>query len=222
MPVFKTLFAGSTKERYMAKKVPQNPFCPVVSCKTDKPHTDDPFVRGLLAYTPAVIARQALIGMTQLRDSMQDDLNGNRSFAFLTRFRQIEELFHRTIFYLFAATPEEIPHFLSEVPPNRFDHIFKLLNQRLCDERFTLDKHVIQAVGLPDQRLWTIMHETAHVSMRALQMAHDFRNSALQKQWLDTVVQWRVLVLTNVLYALKRGDSLEQVRRNLGVASVAA
>jgi hypothetical protein len=55
-----------------------------------------------------------------------------------------------------------------------------------------------------------------------LQMAHDFRNSALQKQWLDTVVQWRVLVLTNVLYALKRGDSLEQVRKNLGVDSVAA
>ncbi|HTF66999.1 MAG TPA: hypothetical protein VK638_30380 [Edaphobacter sp.] len=206
----------------MAKNVLQNPFCPVVNCKTAKPHTDDPFVRGLLAYTPEVIARQALVGMTQLRDSMQDDLNGNRSFAFLTRFRQIEELFHRTIFYLFAATPEEIPHFLSEMPPNSFDSILKLLNQRLCDRRLTLDKHVIQTVGLPDQRLWKIMHETAHVSMRALQMAHDFRNSALQRQWLDTVVQRRVLVITNVLYALKRGDSLEQVRKYLVVPSVAA
>jgi hypothetical protein len=206
----------------MAKNVPHNPFCPVVSCRTDKPHTDDPLVRGLLAHTPAVIARQALVGMTQLRDSIQDDLSGIRSFAFLTRFRQIEELFHRTIFHLFAATPEEIPHFLSDVPPNSFDCIFKLLNQRLCDGRLTLDKHVIQTVGLPDHRLWKIMHETTHVSMRALQMAHDFRNSALQKQWLDTVVQKRVLVLTNVLYALKRGDSLEQVRKNLVVHRMAA
>jgi hypothetical protein len=201
----------------MAKTVPHNRFCDVDRCKTDRPHTDDPVVRGMLTYfdTPALIARQALIGMTQLRDSMQDDLKGNRSFAFLTRFRQIEELFHRMIFCLFAATPEEIPHFLSEAYPNKFDDIFKLVNQRVCEGRSTLDKRVIQGDGLPDQTFWKIMNETSHVSMRALHMAYDFRNSALQKQWIDTVVQKRVLFLTRVLYELERGDSLEQIRQTL-------
>jgi hypothetical protein len=146
----------------MARKVPKSPFCPVVSCKTDKPHTDDLVVRTMLTYfdTPALIAWQALVGLTQLRDSMQDDLNSNRSFAFLARFRQIEELFHGMIYCLFAATPEERPHFLSEVPPNGFDYIYKLVNNRLCDGRLTLDTHVIQTVGLPDQKFMKLMHET--------------------------------------------------------------
>jgi hypothetical protein len=200
----------------MARKVPQSRFCPVVSCRTDKPHTDDLVVRTMLTYfdTPALIAWQALVGLTQLRDSMQDDLNGNRSFAFLTRLRQIEELFHGMIYCLFAATPEERPHFLSEAPPNGFDYIYKVVDNRLCDGRLTLDTRVIQTVGLPDQKFMKFMHETVHISMRALQVAHDFSNSA-QKQWVDTVVQQRVLVLTNVLYELERGDSIEQVRRNL-------
>jgi hypothetical protein len=118
------------------------------------------------------------------------------------------------IYCLFAATPEERPHFLSEAPPNGFDYIYKVVDNRLCDGRLTLDTRVIQTVGLPDQKFMKFMHETVHISMRALQVAHDFSNSA-QKQWVDTVVQQRVLVLTNVLYELERGDSIEQVRRNL-------
>jgi hypothetical protein len=201
----------------MAKKVPVNEFCTLVGCKTDKPHTDDPIVRTQLKYfdTPAVIARQALVGMTQLRDSMQDDLKGNRSFAILTRIRQVEELFYRMIFFLFAATPEEIPHFLSEAHPNKFDYIFKAVNDRLFNGALTLDKHVISGDGLPDQKMWKILNETSHVSMRALQMAHDFMDPALQKELIDTVVQKRVFVLTNVLYAFERGHSRNQVRENL-------
>jgi hypothetical protein len=199
----------------MARNVTPNQFCVVAGCKTKEPHTDDPVVRGLLTYTPAVVARQAVIGITQLRNSLQDDMKSDRSFAFLTRFRQIEELFHRTMFGLFAATPEELPHFLSEAPPNNFDYFFKLLNKRVCNGRLNLDKHVVRTVGLPDQTLWSIMSQAAHVSRRAFQMAHDFRDRSLQKQWFDTVVQQRVLVLTNVLYGLERGDSIEQVRENL-------
>ena len=198
---------------------PPKQFCPVKGCKTDRPHTDDPVVRAQRKYldTPVVIARQAWIGMTQLRDSMQDDLKGNRSFAILTRIRQVEELFYRTIFCLFAATPEEIPHFLSEAPPNSFDSIFKKVNKRLCDGRLTLDTHVVQGDGLPDEGLWSVMNKTSHVSMRALQMAHDFMDSALQKRLIDNIVQRHVLVLTRVLNALEHGDSREQILKTLVV-----
>ena len=201
----------------MDKKLPPNDFCNVAGCKTDKPHTDDPVVGTLLTYfdTPAVIAREALVGMTQLRDSMQDDLKANRSFAILTRIRQVEELFYRMIFCLFVATPKEIPHFLSEEPPNNFDSIFKAVNKRLCDGRLTLDRHVIQADGLPDEKIWKIMNQTSHASMRALQMAHDFRNRALQEQLINTVVQRRVLVLTHIVDALDRGCDREQIVKTL-------
>jgi hypothetical protein len=195
-----------------------NQFCPVKGCKTDKPHTDDPVVGSLMKYfdTPAVIARGALVGMTQLRDSMLDDLNGNRSFANLTRIRQVMELLYRMIFCLFAATPEEIPHFLSEAHPNKFDYIFKTVNARLFDGRLTLDKHVIQGDGLADEKLWTILNQTAHVSMRALQMANDMPNG-FDKVLIDAVVQRSVFVLTNILHALERGDSREQIMDSLVV-----
>jgi hypothetical protein len=201
----------------MAKRLPHDQPCPVAGCKAKRPHTEDPVVRALLAYfdTPAVIARQALIGMTQLHDSMREDLEGNRSFAILTRIRQVEELFHRIMFFLFAATPEEIPHFLSEEYPDNFGDIFGLVNQRLFNGRLTLDKRIIQGNELPDQTLWKIMNETAHGSMRALQMAHDFRHSDLQKKLIDTVVQQHVLILSHVLCRLERGDSIEQIRRTL-------
>jgi hypothetical protein len=122
------------------------------------------------------------------------------------------------IFCLFAATPEEIPHFLSEMHPNKFDSIYKAVNQRLFGGRLTLDKHVIQGDGLPDESMWKILNQTSHVSMRALQMANDFTNRALHKQLIDTVVQGHVFVLTNVLYALERGDSREQVLECLVVS----
>ena len=203
----------------MAKKAPPNEFCTVPGCKTKKLHTDDPVVAAQLKYfdTPAVIARGAWVGMTQLRDSMQDDLKCNRSFAILTRFRQVEELFYRMIFFLFAATPEEIRHYLSEEHPNKFDTIFKAVNDRLCGGRLTLDKHVLSGDGLPDKRIWKVMHEASHVSILALQMAHDFRNPALQERLINTVVQRRVLTLTRVLYALEHGDSREHILKTLVV-----
>jgi hypothetical protein len=201
----------------MAKNVPPNQFCDVAGCKTKEPHTEDPVVRGLLAYfdTPVVIAEQAVININQLRESLRDDMKSDRSFAFLSRFRQIEELFHRTLFGLFAATPEELPHFLSEARPNSFDFIFKLLNERVCNGRLKLDKRVIRTVGLPDQTLWSIISQAAHVSMRAFQMANDFTDRSLQKRWFDSVVQPRVLILTNVLYKLKRGDTIEEIKKTL-------
>jgi hypothetical protein len=196
------------------KVSPRNQFCPVNGCETDKPHTDDPVVAAQMKYSPAAIAREALVGMAQLRDSMQDDLKGDRSFAILTRIRQVEELFHRMIFCLFIATPEEMPHFLSEARPNSFDSIYKAVKKSLGGGRLTLDTHIIQGDGLPAERFWAIMHHTAHVSMRAMQMAHDAPNG-FNRALVDTVVQRRVLTLTNIVYAFDRGDSRDQIREHL-------
>lgn len=53
--------------------------------------------------------------------------------------------------------------------------------------------------------------------MRAMQMASDMPNG-FDKVLIDTVVQKSVFVLTNVLYALERGDSREQILECLVVS----
>jgi hypothetical protein len=200
---------------HCSKKVSQpNQFCAWKGCKTDKPHTDNRLIRDLMNYSPAAIAHQALDGITQLRASMEDDLNGNRSFAVLTRMRQIIELFYRMLFYLLAAKPEEIPHFLSEAQPNNFYSIHQLVNDRLFDGRSMLATHVVKGGALPDERFWDIMHHTAHVSVQALQMARK-APKGFDRALIDTLVQRCIWTLTNIVYALERGDSREEIAGRL-------
>lgn len=200
---------------HCSKKVSQpNQFCAWKGCKTDKLHTDDSVIQGLMNYSPAAIARKALDGMTQRRNSTEDDLKNNRSFAVLTRMRQIIELFYRMLFYLLAAKPEEIPHFLSEERPNDFYYIHKLVNDRLLDGRSILATHVVEGGAVPDKRFWNIMHHTAHASVQALQMAHEAPNG-FDRALIDILVQRCVWTLTNIVYAFERGDSREEIAGRL-------
>ncbi len=100
------------------KKV--NPCCPVAGCRVSRPHTDDPLIKALvLRYTgPDKLLGWVQMSLGQIHDSILDDFKSNRHFGWLTRLRQIEELYFRTLYILFLIPDDEVPHWLSGDPPN--------------------------------------------------------------------------------------------------------
>lgn len=155
----------------MAKKKP-NPFCPVRGCKTKTPHTNDPVVQGLIAWTaqPQLIAGLAFAGMTALRESISRDVMENRMFSWLTRIRQVEELYIRALYLLLVADESVIPHFLSEEHPNGLAQLYQQVNESIFFGKGELQ---LKQPGLASGEFapLDIMHQATHVSFRALMMA---------------------------------------------------
>ena len=96
------------------------PVCPVKGCRVKRPHTDDPLLKSLVnGYTgPDKLLGWVQVSLGQIHDSILDDFKKNRHFGWLTRLRQIEELYFRTLYITFLIPDAEIPHWLSGDPPN--------------------------------------------------------------------------------------------------------
>ncbi len=123
------------------RKTRINPHCPVLGCGTKAPHANDPIVTGLIALfaDPESATRWALIGMNELNHSSCRDLRDKKVFAWHTRMRQIEELYVRTLYALFIATPEELPHILCGAPPNAFSPLYDKVNDVVLEGRGLLN-----------------------------------------------------------------------------------
>jgi hypothetical protein len=155
----------------VAKNKKVNPFCPVSACTTDKPHTDDFLVKALVDRfaAPDKCLSWVLAGMAELRDSVTDDVQKNRLFSWYTRMRQPEELYFRTLYILFLASDEEVPHILSGDLPNSFSKIYKAVNESILEGR----GEVMEVKpGLVSGEFRTIdnLNDGAHVGFGALQM----------------------------------------------------
>jgi hypothetical protein len=124
----------------MAKKSKpkRNPHCPVLGCRTQRPHSESEIVQGLLrAFShPADLLAWVKGSIAELRDSVRDDVNNGRLFAYLTRWRQPEELYFRALYVLFIADE----HVLSGELPNSFTAIWRKVNEHVLEGRGTLDK----------------------------------------------------------------------------------
>lgn len=148
-----------------------NPFCPVAGCATDKLHTMDFLVKALADRfaAPDKCLSWVLAGMMELRDSIADDVSKNRLFSWYARMRQPEELYFRTLYILFLASNDEVPHILSGDQPNSFSKIYKAVNDAILEGRGE-----IAAVkpGLVSGKFRMIDHlnDGAHVGFGALQM----------------------------------------------------
>jgi hypothetical protein len=94
------------------RKQKLNPHCPVPGCKTDKPHAADAIVSALIHEfaPPEKMTSWVLSGIAELRNSIDKDLKAGQMFAFLTRLRQPEELYIRTMYALFIASEKELHH----------------------------------------------------------------------------------------------------------------
>jgi hypothetical protein len=153
-----------------------NPFCPVPRCLVTAPHADDFIVQALTTalLKPALLAQWALNGMKELKDSLAQDIASSRVFAWSTRLRQIEELYIRTVYLLLLADDEEIPHFLSEIPPNGFTALYRRVNKEVLAGEGDLE---IEQIGLASSKFTAMqtINQSAHVSFRALATAESMR-----------------------------------------------
>jgi hypothetical protein len=84
--------AASTKTRSRQKS---NPYCPVFGCETKQPHMDDSTVEALHIQfgKPDVMALWVKSALVEMHNSMEKHSQENRTFAFLSRLRQTEELY---------------------------------------------------------------------------------------------------------------------------------
>ena len=119
------------------KKKPVKLHCPVRGCHATQPHTDDPLIKALvLRYTgPDRLLGWVQASLDQIHDSIVDDYNRNRHFGWITRLRQIEELYFRTLYITFLTPDDQIPHWLSGEPPISFTRIYKAVNEQILKGR---------------------------------------------------------------------------------------
>jgi hypothetical protein len=74
-----------------------------------------------------------------------DDVNKGRIFAYLTRWRDPEELYTRVLYALFVAPADHLPHIFSGEMPNGFAAMWKQVNEIVFEGNGTLFK---EQVGL--------------------------------------------------------------------------
>jgi RAB protein geranylgeranyltransferase component A len=107
----------------MSKKTKKiNPYCPVQGCRTKTLHLSDPAVKTVHDHfaTPKSTAMWIKHCIAEITESAQDDLNHKpqpRMLAYVLKWRQTFEMYHRALYVLFLAGADEIPHVVSgELP----------------------------------------------------------------------------------------------------------
>ena len=157
------------------KKKSVKPHCPVTGCRAKQPHTDDPLIKALvLRHTgPDKLLRWVQASLSQIRESILDDYKQNRHFGWITRFRQIEELYFRTLYITFLIPDDEIPHWLSGDPPNSLSAIYKEVNEKILKGRGKLtDVQTDTALG--QFTPMNFLHSGGHANYKAMQHAATF------------------------------------------------
>ncbi|MDE3187730.1 MAG: hypothetical protein KGM96_09435, partial [Acidobacteriota bacterium] len=107
--------------------------------------------------------------LSELRDSMIDDYNNNRLIGWLTRIRQVEEVYFRTLYILFLAAEEEAPHILAGDYPNSFGFVYNRVNEEILFGRGELTNPKA-GLSLGEFKPMDILNAGAHVGFRAMQM----------------------------------------------------
>src|SRR2546422_5826094 len=141
--------------------------CPVPRCDAKQPHTDDPIVQALMQMPPQELTELVRAAMAELLESFKNDAQNNRTFAWMTRLRQVDELYMRTVYVLLLAKDKEIPHVLSGDIPNGFDFIYGAFNKAVLDGRGELKE------TKPGYKFGTFtpmktIHNATHVSFQTL------------------------------------------------------
>ena len=101
------------------------PACPVLRCKAKSPHADDPTVKAFMRQSPAEVIDWTKRCIVELIQSVIDDVNNGRIFAYLTRWRDPEELYTRVLYAMFVAPADHLPHIFSGEMPNGFAAMWK-------------------------------------------------------------------------------------------------
>jgi hypothetical protein len=143
------------------------PACPVPRCGTKMPHTNDSTVQAFMRQSPADIIDWTKRCIVELIQSVIDDVNKGRIFAYLTRWRDPEELYIPVLYALFAAPSDHLPHIFSGEWPNGFSAMWKKVNEVVFEGNGTLFN---QQVGLSGQVFTTMdtLNQGAHNSFATM------------------------------------------------------
>lgn len=187
----------------------------MLGCRTQRPHSESEVVQGLLrAFAdPAQLASWVKGCIAELRDSVRDDVNNGRLFAYLTRWRQPEELYYRTLYVLFVADENEIPHVLSGELPNGFTAIWRKVNECVLEGRGALEKSQPGLTGGQFTAMKTI-NSNAHASFASMITCIGLaRNVEYQKQIPRHLEHWtRLCDYLNYMEGMfKAGKAKEHV-----------
>ncbi|HEV2388513.1 MAG TPA: hypothetical protein VGS20_14800 [Candidatus Acidoferrales bacterium] len=127
----------------MKKRKQANPHCPVPGCNTKAPHRADPAVQALLSQSPATVIDWTKRCIVELIQSVIADIHApgaGRMFAYLTRWRDPEELYHRVLYALLIAPASHLPHIFSGDLPNGFSAMWRKVNEVIYEGRGELLK----------------------------------------------------------------------------------
>lgn len=189
----------------MKKQKQVNPCCPVPGCKTEAPHTADPNVQTLLGQSSATIVDWTKRCMVELIQSVVADLNApgaGRMFAYLTRWRDPEELYHRVLYALLIAPESHLPHIFSGAPPNGFSSIWRKVNETIYEGRGEL----LQERTDPSGRAFTpmdLLNQNAHSSYFTMLMTFN-----LVREGSD---EWKTYVQKHVQSWQRRVEYLNHI-----------
>lgn len=143
-----------------------NPHCPVPGCRAKAPHRQDPHVEALLNQSPATITEWTKRCIVELVQSVIADVNApgaGRMFAYLTRWRDPEELYHRVSYALLIAPENHLPHIFSGELPNSFSAIWSKVNEVIYEGRGELLKQRIDPSGRTFSAM-DLLNQNAHNS----------------------------------------------------------
>jgi len=103
---------------------------------------DDPLVQGLHREfsPPQKLAFWTRAAIGELINSVQSDLSDNRVLAYVSRWRQLEELYYRALYVIFIAKDVELPHIFSGEMPNGFAAIYRAVNRDILAGRGILEQ----------------------------------------------------------------------------------
>jgi hypothetical protein len=155
----------------MSKKNKPNPHCPVPGCRTRQPHLDSLTTKGLhqTFSDPERLAGWVKMCIVEIVQSVIDDVNNGRLFAYLTRWRQPEEMYHRALYILFIADEAAIPHIVSGEPPNSFSDMWKAVNREILGGKGTLDERQ-RGLNGEEFTVMNTLNTSAHASFAAMTM----------------------------------------------------
>ena len=153
----------------MNQNQPAAPVCPVSGCKTSTPHVNDPTVRAFMSQSPADVIDWTKRCIVELIQSVIDDVNKGRIFAYLTRWRDPEELYTRVLYAMFVAPADHIPHIFSGEVPNGFGAMWKKVNGVVFEGNGTL---FTEQVGLSGETFTPMntLNQNAHNSFATMLM----------------------------------------------------
>jgi hypothetical protein len=157
------------------KRAKKNLHCPVSGCKTKQPHLSSATTAGLyrIFSDPERCAQWTKHCIVELINSVIGDVNKGRFFAYLTRWRQPDEMYYRALYLLFVAHEDAIPHIVSGELPNSFSSMQKSVNQAVFDGKRTLDK---PQSGLSGEQftVFDTLNSSAHASFATIVACIEF------------------------------------------------